>query len=321
MLSEIYCEKFQQKTILFHEGLNVVLGTDKGDNSIGKSTLLLIIDFVFGGTTYAKNKDISDNVGPHEIMFKFVFNKQSYYFSRKSDDIKEVWKCNSKYKKIEPISLQDYTNWLDLQYRVKLSDLSFRECVSRFMRIYGKDNYNEHLPLKSFNNNSMRDAILSFIKIFDKYDAIKDAETFCKQTKDEYDAFKNAQKYSFIPEIKSNQYKTNCNLIDKFKSEIETLSKDLENNLLDIDSETTEETIKLKNELSNLKKQRYVLINKIRNLNLNVDYPFSKTTKDFEILKTFFPTLDIKRVEEIESFHNKISEVFKKQSEGEKRNL
>ena len=52
MLHEIYCEQFHQKRIVFNPGLSVVLGTNAGDNSIGKSTFLLIVDYVFGGSTY-----------------------------------------------------------------------------------------------------------------------------------------------------------------------------------------------------------------------------------------------------------------------------
>ena len=71
MLCEIYCEKFHQKKIEFSDGLNVVLGTNAGDNSIGKSTLMLIIDFVFGGHTYSDATDVLNNVGEHNICFKF----------------------------------------------------------------------------------------------------------------------------------------------------------------------------------------------------------------------------------------------------------
>ena len=51
MLHEIYCEQVHQKRIVFNPGLSVVLGTNTGDNSIGKSTFLLIVDYVFGGRT------------------------------------------------------------------------------------------------------------------------------------------------------------------------------------------------------------------------------------------------------------------------------
>lgn len=60
MLKEIYCELLKTKTrpsgkIIFHNGLNVILGSKVGTTSIGKSTSLLIIDFVFGGDTYSKS--------------------------------------------------------------------------------------------------------------------------------------------------------------------------------------------------------------------------------------------------------------------------
>ena len=74
MLTEIKCDKFvNQPIIKFHNGLNCILGDDDGSNSIGKSTSLMIIDFVFGGDTYSKNIDVRNNVGNHRIEFKFSF--------------------------------------------------------------------------------------------------------------------------------------------------------------------------------------------------------------------------------------------------------
>lgn len=49
MLVELRCEKFHQKVIKFHKGMNVVLGSLDADNSIGKTTFLMILDFIFGG--------------------------------------------------------------------------------------------------------------------------------------------------------------------------------------------------------------------------------------------------------------------------------
>ena len=72
MLREIYCDKFYQKRIVFNPGLSVVLGTNTGDNSIGKSTFLLIVDYVFGGSTYANTADIIENVGSHDIYTPYL---------------------------------------------------------------------------------------------------------------------------------------------------------------------------------------------------------------------------------------------------------
>ena len=62
-----------QKEIVFYEGLNAIVGDDIASNSIGKSTMLMIIDFVFGGDDYiSKNHDVVDNLGHHD--FRFIFN-------------------------------------------------------------------------------------------------------------------------------------------------------------------------------------------------------------------------------------------------------
>lgn len=68
MLYEIICDEFKEKQITFNNNLNVVLGDDIGTNSIGKSSFLMILDFVFGGNDYLlKSTDIQRNVGQHII--------------------------------------------------------------------------------------------------------------------------------------------------------------------------------------------------------------------------------------------------------------
>ena len=61
MLMEIRCDDFKEndnvrKPITFYKGLNVVLGNESGTNSVGKSTFLMILDFVFGGDDYIHPK-------------------------------------------------------------------------------------------------------------------------------------------------------------------------------------------------------------------------------------------------------------------------
>ena len=64
MLIEIKCDKFKEQPQGFSSGLNVIVGSDDGGNSIGKSTFLMIIDFVFGGSDYLeKSIDVHKNIG------------------------------------------------------------------------------------------------------------------------------------------------------------------------------------------------------------------------------------------------------------------
>ena len=134
MLYEICCDQFYQKHIVFNPGLSVVLGTDTGDNSIGKSTFLLIVDYVFGGKAYAGATDIINNVGPHDIYFSFIFNGEPFRFCRNSIHVPTVWKCNESYEKTEEIDLDDYCKWLDSKYDMALPELTFRDAVGQIGR-------------------------------------------------------------------------------------------------------------------------------------------------------------------------------------------
>ena len=116
MLAEVQCDKFKKngqirEPIIFHAGLNAVLGDDNGSNSIGKSTFLMILDFVFGGSDYVKKcVDVQDNVKGHTINFAFDFEDKKYYFSRSTIDYNKVIKCDEKYQQLEnekPLSLQE----------------------------------------------------------------------------------------------------------------------------------------------------------------------------------------------------------------------
>lgn len=88
MLIEIYCEAFgDQKKIPFFQGLNVIQGIsdelDGNGNSIGKTNMLKIIDFAFGGQYYAaSNDDVIRHIGDHSICFAHMFNGKVYWFRR-----------------------------------------------------------------------------------------------------------------------------------------------------------------------------------------------------------------------------------------------
>jgi len=83
MLVELRSDKLRDGVITFHSGLNVVIGDEKATNSIGKSSLLMVLDFVFGGNSLIEhNKDIIEELGHHEYLFRFDFNKEPHYFKR-----------------------------------------------------------------------------------------------------------------------------------------------------------------------------------------------------------------------------------------------
>ncbi len=312
MLFEIICEQFKQKRIEFSANLNTVLGDDIGSNSIGKSTFLMIIDFVFGGKDYIlKSADIQRNVGQHIIKFCFIFDNEKYCFTRNTDDLENVSKCDDKYNFISNISLTEYCNFLKEKYDITLSDISFRDIVGRFARIYGKDNLNEKRPLDIVHNESAGAPTNALLKLFDMYNVISELEFLVKQKESELSAFKNAQKYKFVASIGKRQYTANLKELDAIIKEKEKISQDLDSNLLDLDSVKADELVKLKQRLSLAKRQRSRYYSQLTVIDNNIKETANLKSEQFDDLLSFFPKANIKGISEVEKFHQEIRNVLK----------
>lgn len=321
MLYEISCKKFKQKRVQFKEGLNTILGTNVGDNSIGKSSFLLIVDFVFGGNTYTSADDIIRKVKEHSIDFTFKFDEKLYYFSRDVSDSKKVWICNKEYTREKVISLEEYCQWLNEKYMIQLPDITFRNIVSRYIRVYGKDNANEKYPLHNFPKESAVNASYALLKLFNLYTPIHVLSQQANLSNDELKTYKKAQKYNFISNIKKRDVTKNEIEIKKLTMELSELTNSVEKGFADLDAEISEEAIKIKKLLSRSRRLRSTIKSRIEKFNDDNEYNFSSTTKDFENLAMFFPSVNIKKLEDIETFHNRISTIFKSEIKSEKRKL
>lgn len=321
MLYEISCKKFKQKRVQFKEGLNTILGTNVGDNSIGKSSFLLIVDFVFGGNTYTSADDIIRNVKEHSIDFTFKFDEKLYFFSRDVIDSKKVWICNKEYTRERVISLEEYSQWLKEKYMIQLHDITFRNIVSRYIRVYGKDNANEKYPLHNFPKESAVNASYALLKLFNLYTPIHVLSQQANLSNDELKTYKKAQKYNFISNIRKRDVTKNEIEIKKLTMELSELTNSVEKGFADLDAEISEEAIKIKKLLSRSRRLRSTIKSRIEKFNDDNEYNFSSTTKDFENLAMFFPSVNIKKLEDIETFHNRISTIFKSEIKSEKRKL
>lgn len=321
MLVEIYCEQFHQKRVPFHSGLNVVLGSDSGTNSIGKSTFLLIVDFAFGGSAYGHSSDILNHVQAHDICFCFEFRYERFYFSRNTKDTNVVWNCDSNYKKLHKQSIDDFCNWLNRQYTLQLPELSFRNAVGRYIRVYGKDNHNEKQPLHLSSKEKGINAIYSLLKLFDRYTPISGVAEQSKRLDEQYSVLQKAQKAELIPHITATQYKKNKIEIERLQSEMRQLQVRTRYNLIDIDSETSALAAPIKQRLSYLKRARGRVKSQLDQISENAEYRFSATTKEFDLLSSFFPFANIKKIEDIESFHRSISKIFHNEIKSEMETL
>ena len=321
MLYEIYCEKFHQNKITFKENLNVVLGTDEGHNSIGKSTFLLIVDFVLGGDTYAKSDDIIENVGNHDIFFTFRFNNTFYRFCRSNQDSMKVWECDENYNKIKYKNIRDFRNWLSDMYNIQSLDLSFREAVGRYIRVYGKGNCNEKHPLNNASQEKSEAAILALIKLFDKYSLIKEAQIQVNDLSEKWKIFSKAQNLKLIEKITKSEYNQNIKQIELIKEQLEEFNNLLEKQIIGVDLSVSEEALHYKNCLSKVRREQGNLKTKYNVIENNQEYKFPLTNGTYTELSKYFPEVELNNIAKVEKFHNKLAEIFKNELEEEKNRL
>ena len=316
MKSESFIEKGKKrKPIYFHKGLNVVMGNDTGANSIGKSTFLMIIDFIFGGEDYIKKSiHIQEEVGPHSFEFVFDFDGTEYYFSRSTGDFAKIIICDSNFSPLKEISIDDYNKFLTEKYDLNLPGLTFRGAVSRFFRIYGRDTCDENRPIKSALKEPDSAAINGMIKLFDKYSIIAEKKKIYEDAKEEESVFKKAKKYELILSVHNKKsFEENNKRIEILQSELKDLVKDNSEGLLDIDSLKAKEIADLRLQLSHYKRQKAIINSQLKSAELDKNFSKISYQNTYEQLLEFFPKVNLERLAEIEDFHRKISRILNKE--------
>ena len=307
MLKEIKCDQFIKPTIEFTNGLNSVLGDDISTNSIGKSTLFMILDFVFGGNTFLnKNSGSIKHLGDFTFKFKFLFGNQKFHFSRSTENPTNVNVCDEEYNPLNEITLKEFTSEILEQYGITQPHTSFRDVVSLFSRIWGKDNYSVDKPLLSFPKEADADSISRLIKLFGLYDKIVDSTKKLKDKKDSKKFLNGAIRKNYIPKITKTAFVKNSSQLENIEKEITDIKENILKFTLNIEELTNKEVIDLKVEKSKLLKEQSIILNRIKRLDLNLNQKSIKS-KHLDRLSTFFENPNEEKIIEIESFHNKIS--------------
>ncbi|MBD5117565.1 MAG: DUF2326 domain-containing protein [Clostridiales bacterium] len=328
MLIEIRCDKFMDSgkvrpPITFEKGLNTILGASRASNSIGKSTFLMIIDFVFGGKDYVTlNNDVERNIGIHEIKFAFQFGENTYYFSRSTGDHTKVMECNEKYESVKEITLDTYCNFLSLQYGMQNLGAGFRELVSGFFRIYGRYNYDERHPLKAHQNDTMEAGIRRMLQLYGKYAPVGDLAALVEEAESKEKTYKNAYKFHYIRGVtRQEDYKKNEARIAELQAKKEELARGSTQDLLDMDSVQAARLSDLKRQLANLRRQKTRLRSQLTAMKADMEIDESSFKRDYSELREFFPDAAIKHVEEIEAFHRKLKSVLNSEYKDSQRKI
>lgn len=326
MLKFIECEKFIEKglprgRIEFFPGLNICLGEDNAENSIGKSTFLFAVDFCFGGNSYCSQKGLLEEVGNHKIDFCIEFDNEPYYFSRSTENSKEVAVCDENFNITKKISDVDFKQFLLEKYNLAETGLSFRQVVTSFVRIFGKNSSEiKHIVGVEGHNGGKKEILRNLIKLFEKYDEIKNLEEKSAAIQLEKDEISSVAKSKIVKDgkIKSlSQLKESETRLDQLNEELSQIAESNKIQTETVDAQRAAQAAELEKQITVLKRIRTKLLNEKSIVEANLGSETKIQKENFDELKSFFPDVNIPHIEEIQKFHNQIIKILKEEAEEE----
>lgn len=306
------------------EGLNTVVGTENTENSIGKSTTLLIIDFCFGGNDYVKKaKDVVKNIGDHEIRFAFLLGGETHYFRRATDTPDSVTFCDAGYRPLRTWTLQGFTDFVGTQYGLADAGISLRSAVSNFFRIWQRKNADVDHPLLSFPADTQAGGVTRLLQLFDKYRTLERYIAANDEAKRQLDLFQAAGRYYGFPKA-TNVTEVNNNLkrIEDLQEEraqtgsrAGLTSKDYTPAQQVAIEEVQRERVPLQRRRTQITRQLAAMR---RSKGLGKDIHL---TRKFDALLEFFPNAALEHIERIEQFHHSLRSILDAEFKIESREL
>jgi len=328
MLIEITSPVFKEKgkerpPIRFKEGLNVVLGKEDGENSIGKSSAMLAIDFAFGGNSYLVSDGVK-HIGNHTIFFTFEFDGTPYYFARSTESPTDIHVCSDGYVLTGVVwTKQQFADWLKEKYHIDFAGLSFRETMSSFFRIYGKENTDERKPLKGLPGEGMQKSIEILVRLFDRY---KDIEAFngnLEEQKKRLSIFREARKYRFVPDLVGGKTKYDENLaqIHSLQVQLDNLTDEQVEGHNEADIEKSRLKSQLQGSKLRLETDLQAKRRRVSLLDISLAYGLYPTEADLSALQEFFPDVNIRKLYEVEKYHQKLATILDEQFKSERQSV
>lgn len=323
MLVEIYCNKFKtggkdgevRPPITFHEGLNAVIGDEDRSNSIGKSTLLMIIDFVFGGNDYiTKYTAVQDNVKEHNICFTLRFEDLEYSFMRNTVKYNEVIKCNRQYiplKDENPMMIDEYRAFLGKMYRMQFEGLTWRGLMSKHIRVHGRDTMDASRPLQEAKDGRQSDDIKRYLKQFERYAIVEKQINQAKVAEDEKETFRKSVSFNHIRMASGDkEYKANETKIAELQIKENELAENSSKGLLDLNSMQAQRLSELNSNLISYSRQRARVQSQLNSLRREMIEGKKTFKRSYSDLEKFFPGIEFKAIAEIDKFHQGLSKVL-----------
>lgn len=321
MLKELRCNKLVQPILKFKEGLNALVGPNDATNSIGKSSVLMLIDFALAGDDFLSiSNHVIENVGEIIVEIIFEFNNELYHFTRSTSN-PTIVNFVSKAAVIEEWRIENYRLFLQKKYNFPEGSSSFRSAVNPFFRIWGKDNYNPNKPLNSFPNEPYLKIRSNILKLFSYYKIVQDLEGKKIKIDKKRSNLNGIFSDGYIQPLNKNELKESKRKLEGLEFQLEDIKSEIKSYSISIAQLINDENLELKSKKDCILDALFVLKNKLRRVEDNLKYGGVANKKYFERLEEYFPEVNSKKVLEIENFHSGVTKILKAELKKEKQSL
>ena len=310
-LIELSANQSTFQTVKFKNGLNFIVGgmSDKTKNKkstyngVGKSLLVKIIHFCLG---CKKIKAFEKELNDWEFTLKYRIDSNIYTVSRK---------CNDQNKIImngQEISIKEFNNKMGILLfeldKIDYKYLTYRPLISRFIRPnkYSYDNYDKFVQKEEeYAKNLCNDYLLGLdVQLIDK------KRELVSKKNDLTKAKKIFEKDETIQNFFKKEEKIDVSIID-LEQNIEKLKNEIKNfkiadNYYEIKQEADEEQSILNKFENDIILMKNALNNIDNSLNIKMDISTDAIISMYEEAKVELNGMVIKKLHEVEQFHNKL---------------
>jgi uncharacterized protein YydD (DUF2326 family) len=322
MLTEIASDVLRERAVRFTEGLNVVLGDENATNSIGKSSLLMIVDFAFGGNTLLEyNTDLVAELGHHSYLITFTFDRHEYRFQRRTQETDVVYRCDDDGRPVAALSVSEYTSFLKRSYDVRLPDLSFRALVGLYVRVWGKDNLVTDRPLHTTQMMSSKECVDNLLKTYDAYGTVRAAALELASAEAQHKALKSAVKHRIVSPVGKRAYSSNAKRIVTLEAELADIRANLAKYATNLSEVVNREILALKVEKDRLLSLRLVTQTRLQRTQANLAGNRHIRSRHFAEVVRYFPDVDQERLARVEEFHDGIASILREELRDSEREL
>lgn len=331
MLTRLWSPAFHRNgeprpVITMHAGVNIVEGADQAQNSIGKSTLLQIIDFIYAGNDFLNSDAVRlpQAVGHHAIHFTLRLNGTEHHFVRATDRPGFVTRYSDPNwrEAVEDLSLGDYQQFLLDEYGLGETGGTWRELVGRFSRVDERDMALLDRPLAAAARANDIEGAKALLRLFGAYEEIEKIQSRYDKVRKEVDALSAMAKGKYSNYIKFTTKKERTAAHKELlqaRSEAKQLRTHADLDLFEAERKARHEQAQRRAELRPLTQQLDAINSRLTIVEATLSGQTRITTRDLEEFYEFFPNANRESLETIEYYHHQLTGILEDQLREQQR--